>query len=199
MKAVFKGSTVVVKSEVKLLGLTLDTNLTFVPYVRQLVGMCNNTLYALRKVRAYMTKSDCLIVYKTMIRPRLEYCSCVLHSSRAVLIEEELEKCQNRAIRVICSQPRNHGSAIFSVSRAREELELPLLSVRRQAHFSRLVHDLCKGKASPYLYAMLCSCGSSTRDLRRGCRFILPSVRTDRGKSAFVYAVVSFLKLVGQY
>ena len=194
MRIILDNHPTQVEPTVRMLGITLDSKLTFVEHTRRLVSEVGNALYALRKVRAYLTVADCLRVYTSMIRSKLEYCSNVLFCSNRVDIRTDIENCQSRAIRVICGVRKNTASATFSVTVARNELGLPTLSNRRADRFKRFVRLLAGGKGSPYLYNLLDSCERHTRSMRNKCPYVTPSVRSNFGKSRFVYQAVTALK-----
>jgi hypothetical protein len=183
-----------VDSSIRLLGFTLDCNLSFLTHVKQLVCQMNSALFALRKVRTFFTEAECLFVYQCFVRSRLEYCSSVLHCRKTLSISADLERCQSRAIRVICRRPLNAGCSDFSVSEAREELQLEPLENRRVLQFQALIQRVIAGRASSYLLALLNDCEKRERSLRNMCDFVLPSVRSNFGKARFSYVAISALK-----
>lgn len=188
------GHATPVGSAIRLLGFTLDSKLSLIQHVDQLVCDTSNIIYALRKVRCYLTRSATLTVYITMIRSKLEYCSSVLHCSDLISIASNLEKCQRRAVRVICNVPRNTGSDAFSVTEACADLQLKTLSERRTNRFNALVHHLVAGRGSPYLVQLLDGCDSHARSLRNSCPYVLPYARSSFGKKRFVYRAITALK-----
>ena len=177
-----------------MLGVTLDSKLTFAPYIQRLVRETSNALYALRKVRTYLTRVSSMAVYTAIIRSRLEYCSNVMFCTNCVSIVADIEKCQNRAARVIFGVSPNTASGEFSVTEACIELGLPSLASRRAKRFHKFVSHLLVGKGSPYLLNLLEGCGRSKVTLRNTCSFILPSARSRFGKRRFVYAAIAALK-----
>ena len=182
------------QSTIRLLGVTLDSKLSFKPHVLKLVKDNSNAIYALRKIRCHLSRSDALRVYTSMIRSRLEYCSIVLFCSGLVSVVEDLEKCQHRAVRCIYGVARNSRSAEFSITNALADLRLPTLEIRRSVRFCKFVHRLESGGGSPYLRALLDACGRHGLALRNGCNLILPHARSRYGKARFVYQAVTTLK-----
>ena len=188
------GCFISVQSTARVLGFTLDSRLSHVSHVQRLVRETSNSLYALRKIRSFITKSDALIVYKSMIRSKLEYCSNVLYCSSRSSVVLDLEKCQNRAVRVVCGVSTNSASNSFSVSNAREGLGLTTLVLRRNSRFKRFVQRLLAGKGSSYLQSLVTNCGRHSVSLRNRCSYVLPSVRSCYGKNRFVFRAISILK-----
>ena len=184
------GCVILVSSQVKVLGLVLDSKLSFKDHVDYITTKCNRSVYALRKVRAYLTVQQSLLIYTSMIRPVLEYCSGML-GSLSKERSARLEVCQNRALRVVLrANPR------FSATRARDSLNISLLSVRRATTFTKLVSKVAAGEASGYLLRLLNQCGQHTRSLRGACRYILPSCTNNWGKKTFRFRAITALKAV---
>ena len=182
------------QSTVRLLGVTLDSKLSFKQHVLKLVKENSNAIYALRKIRCHLSRTDALTVYTGMIRSRLEYCSNVLFCSGLVSVVEDLEKCQRRAVRCICGVARNSRSAEFSITNSLTDLCLQTLEIRRNARFRKFVHSLVSGSGSPYLRALLDACAKHNLALRNNCSHILPHARSRYGKARFVYQAVTALK-----
>ena len=75
--------------------------------VKKSVG---NKLFKLGKMRKYLGEKDCLLVYKSMIVPVMDYCSFYLGGAQQNELQK-LQRLQNRAIR-ICCQLRIRGNHI---------------------------------------------------------------------------------------
>ena len=66
----------VVTSE-KDLGVTIDHQLKFSDHIENAVKKANRVLGCLARTFRHLNKDTCLLFYKGMVRPHLEYASCV--------------------------------------------------------------------------------------------------------------------------
>ena len=78
LRCTVSGVTIPVARHIKVLGFTLDCDLSFDSHVKNAIQSANSSIYALRKVRSYFSVEEAKLVYSCMIRPKLEYCSAVL-------------------------------------------------------------------------------------------------------------------------
>ena len=63
----------------KYLGVTLDRNLNFQQYVREVFNLVSHKIYMLSRIRQFINKDVSLLIYKTKILPYLDY-GDILHS-----------------------------------------------------------------------------------------------------------------------
>ena len=147
-------------------------------------------LYSLKKICQFLTTSEAILIYKSLIRPKLEYCSTLLLGTSQ---ENEmlLEQCQNRATRIVC---RATFSKPFSVSQAKSTLGIPSLSQRRSESFSNIVGSVLDEKGSSALLSAIGGCQFRTRRLRSSCKWILPHSTTNFGRRRFVFQAIKALK-----
>ena len=110
--------------EEKDLGVTFDEKLKFSQQVGKVVATANRKLGMIRRTFSSFDRDALLHLYKTLIRPVLEYSSCVWHPLLKKDIEK-LEKVQRRATKLVRSL-RN----LDYPSRLRS-LKLPTLAYRR--------------------------------------------------------------------
>ena len=97
-------STLSPDNTLKLLGVILDSKLTMSDHCQSIVNKTSGTISLLGKCRKYLELPQALQIYTSIIRPRFEYCPLLLtalskHDSYL------LEKCQNRALRIILQAP----------------------------------------------------------------------------------------------
>ena len=115
----------------KLLGVTVDDQLTWKQHVNNIIRTASFKLYMLRRLRSLGTPAKELCgVYTTFILPSLMYCSPVWSSSLTLTQKQQLERVQKRACRIIL------GPAYQSYTDALTTLSLPQLS---QRHLQALV------------------------------------------------------------
>ena len=192
LTVLLSGSRLKVGDSLALVGVTLDPKLSFVKQSRKSKSVVSSLLYSLKKIRHFLTTSEALKIYESIIRPKLEYCSALTLGTSLENVQL-LEACQSRAIRIICRAPFSHTNS-FSVSTARIFLELPLLSERRSEHFLKIVQNVIDGKGSSALLSSLSECKSRTRGLRNSCQWILPNPVTNHGRRRFVFQAIRVLK-----
>ena len=61
----------------KHLGLTLDSKLTFNQHLKEKISKANIGILMIRKLYRYLPRSTLLTVYKSFIRPHLDYCDMI--------------------------------------------------------------------------------------------------------------------------
>ena len=64
--------------DMKLLGLTIDSSLSFKAHVKSICNKVNTKAAALRRVRKSIPSEVMVNIYKAFILPHLEYCAPVL-------------------------------------------------------------------------------------------------------------------------
>ena len=62
----------------KLLGLTIDSSLSFKAHIKSVCNKVNFKVSALRRIRKFIPSEVMVNIYKTFILPHLEYCAPVL-------------------------------------------------------------------------------------------------------------------------
>ena len=110
----------------KYLGVTLQSNLKWDKHINNITSKANQTLNFLRrnlKVNSQKIKDH---AYKALVRPKLEYSSCIWDPSHTNQIKQ-IEKVQRRAARFTCNRYHNTSS----VTDMLEDLDWPTLQVRR--------------------------------------------------------------------
>jgi len=173
---------------IKLLGVTLDSNLTFGEHISQVIASTNRLIYLFRKTRTYMNVPSALMFYTTYIRPHLTYCPALLLNSNITLLEK-LEAQQNKCTRIILNAPK-----IFSVSDGKTLLNLVSLEQYRIKLFRRFLKKTQKIKISCYIQKVLSNAEKHDKVLRNSCSLVLPHARTKFGKSALLFLVISHMK-----
>ena len=107
-----------------LFRVTTDQQLKFSDHIENAVKKANRVLGCLATTSRHLNKETFLLLYNAMVRPHLEYASCVwcLHLKKTDLIEQV----QRRASR---HMPETKGLPYNS---RLKELQLPTLSYRKQ-------------------------------------------------------------------
>lgn len=121
----------------KYLGVHITNNLSWETHVNYIISNANRTLGYLRR-NFFMAPSDLkLILYKTLIRPKLEYACSVWDPAQDYLINA-IESIQNRSARFILTNYYRKAS----VTSMKRTLNLPNLSVRRKLSRLNLFHKI---------------------------------------------------------
>ena len=91
---------------VKYLGVWIDCKLSFDIHYQKLKSKINQRTGMLRRLNSKMTKRSKEIYLKSLILPLYDYCSSIL-----MMLDKcqvcEIQKCINRAIRIVLSRARN--------------------------------------------------------------------------------------------
>ncbi|XP_071945954.1 uncharacterized protein B0403.1-like [Antedon mediterranea] len=82
------------------LGLTVTTDFKFKTHVNKIVAKANGRIAMIRRTFTYLDKEIFIPLYKTLIRPLLEYCVQVW-SPNQVGLKKILERAQNRATKLV--------------------------------------------------------------------------------------------------
>ena len=109
----------------KDLGVTVDTKLTFTKHVNSQVNKANQVLGAVKHTFATLDKTNFLLLYKSLVRPQLEYAT-VVWNPRFKRDKDALEQVQRRATRLVS------GLSHLSYQERLLSLGLPTLEFRRR-------------------------------------------------------------------
>lgn len=176
-----------IKHSLTLLGITLDSKLDFKTHIQQVSNKCNSLLFVLRKIRHLLSYEDTKLIYTSIIRPRLEYCSSIFLELPYIQLKL-IESLQNKAIRIICKAPK-----IFSITDSRIILNLHTICSRRSFFFSNLVIKTLCGLTSSELFKLLENRPKHTRQLRSNCNYVLPPSSSNLGKRRFTSCAIKSL------
>ena len=94
------GTSLHVSTQMKSLGVTLDSHLTFSTHVNNVVKSCNYHTRAIRHVRHLLTDTTAQSLACCLINSRLDYCNALLYRAPASAINK-LQRAQNNAARVV--------------------------------------------------------------------------------------------------
>lgn len=98
----------------RLLGFTLNTNLSFLDHANLQISKINSLVFAMRKIRHLLNTEDALLNYKAIMRPILEYYPSVLSCGSLKSLHKH-ELCQNRTIRANCNAPKIFPVSVMAV------------------------------------------------------------------------------------
>lgn len=112
---IFNGSVIEIKNEVKYLGVTLDHKLKFGRHIDESQRKslnCFRSLYPLLCRKSKLSTENKLILYKSIIRPRLMYASPVWKNSATIHLNK-LQLVQNKILKCIHGVSRRFPTKIL--------------------------------------------------------------------------------------
>ena len=160
----------------KYLGVDLDQTLSFDTMIDTMYNKANRKLYSLKNIRPYITGSVASLIYKTCIRPVMEYADFLVDSCNKQNISK-LVRIQKRALKIIdqarhkdstyeellalygvedlvMRRRKHHLSVMFRQARDQSNLDVyrPETDLRsnHKIRFRNRVTQLTKVQQSPY-------------------------------------------------
>ena len=127
----------------KYLGITITDNLDWGQYVSEISCKATKTMGFLWRNLALAHRHTKEVVYKTLVRPQLEYTAHIWHPYRETQIAQ-MEKVQRTAARWIYRRWRNTSS----VGDMLDELEWPSLEARREQSSLTFFYKIHSGTVS---------------------------------------------------
>ena len=132
--------------EEKDLGVLIDNQLNFRGHVQHQVNEANVGLGSVRHTFKYLDHLSIKILYKSLIRPHLEYAT-VIWSPQSKRMKDAIEQVQRRATRLVVGMDK------LSYSQRLRKLELPTLEFRRQRadqiQIFKLTHNIDRIEKKP--------------------------------------------------
>jgi Reverse transcriptase (RNA-dependent DNA polymerase) len=144
-EVVLDGCHIKASASVKLLGLTLDRHLTFGEHIDNVIRKCHGLIGVLARAAPYLSRDLRRLVYVSLIRSHLEYCSAIFASASPSQLKK-LDTIQRIASRIICGVPRDAHSAPLMLT-----LQLEPLEKRRSEHITNLANSMITGRCHPAL------------------------------------------------
>ena len=113
-------------TSLRLLGVTIQSNLKWDSQVEQLIKRASRRLYILCKLKKNgVPTSDLVLIYTMYIRPLMEFCAPVWSSSLTTQQSDSIERVQRRALRMISYPDQRHYEELLS------NFNIPSLAIRR--------------------------------------------------------------------
>ena len=106
------GVLVPISSRLRVLGVTLDSQLSFDEHITTVVRACNYHVRALHHIRHLINQETANTISCSIVCSRLDYCNSVLYGVTENNIER-LQRVQNSLARVVCGAPyRSSATAL---------------------------------------------------------------------------------------
>ena len=161
----------------KLLGLWISSDLTWSKHVKEITKKASSRMYLLSQAKhVSMTSHDRIELYKSLIRPVVEYACPVWHSSLPKYLEQSLESIQIRALRSIFPE-HTYEEALL-------EARLPSLADRREEltlDFFTQIED-----AANKCHKLLPDIKTKHYNTRNASKYCALKARTNRYKNSFL-------------
>ena len=179
------------KSEIMLLGVTLDDQLTFSSHVSNICRKTSCQIGVLQRLRNLIPTSAKLHIAKFAILPHVTYCQTVWHFCRSS-DARKLERIQERVLRAVYCDHKSTYEELL------QKAKLPTLYTRRLQAIATIVYKVKNNLAPPYI-ADLFDVNISQHHLRNS-EFVVPRVRTVAfGKHSISYLGPVIWSKLSQY
>ena len=94
------GTTLPISSKLKILGVTLDSNLNFAYFISQIIQSSNFHIYAIKQVRKFLPLSAANALFISLVLSRLDYCNSLFCGQPNYLLCK-LQALQNHAAKTV--------------------------------------------------------------------------------------------------
>ena len=131
----------------KHLGMHLDRKLNFEEHLTKVESKVNKTIGIIRKLQNVLPRSALITIYKSFIRPHLDYGDIIYDKTFNESFHAKLESFQYKAALAITGAIK--GS---STEKVYEELGLETLKLRRWYRKMCLLYKILKSKSPSYLF-----------------------------------------------
>ena len=150
----------------KHLGLTLDSKLTFNKHIDEKISIANRGIGVIRRLYHYLPRKSMIQIYKSFIRPHLDYCDIIYHKPSHDIFSSEYyserassdplhnnEQFTNKIEAVQYNSALAITGCIRGTSREKlySELGLESLCERRLFHRLLFLYKIINGLAPAYL------------------------------------------------
>ena len=126
----------------KHLGIILDSKLTFENHINMVTTKINKTFGLLRKLQNLLPRTALITIYKTSVRPHLDYGDILYDQAFNLSFQQKLESIQYRACLAITGAIRGtSGEKIY------QELGLESLQLRRWYRKLSMFYKIYKNKS----------------------------------------------------
>ena len=167
-----KGKNLEVIKSTKLLGTIIQDDLKWEKNTEYLVKRANSRMSLLRKSKNFNASEDDLKqIYITFIRCILEQSCTVWHSSLSLENQEDLERVQKNALKIIL------GNQFKNYSNALSKTNLETLADRREILLSRFANNCLKHEKTKKIFPLRPQNHSMTTRKKKSLKYILLSLK----------------------
>ena len=112
----FNSNQVNKTSSQKHLGIILDESLSFEEHLKTISVKTNKTLYLLRKLQNLLLRPALIALYKSFVRPNLDYGDIIYEQAINSSFHEKLKSIQYNASLAITGDIKGNQGKIFTVN-----------------------------------------------------------------------------------
>ena len=192
---IIDGAQVEVVSQFKLLGCTLDEDLSFIPYISLLKQTILSKLFAIKNV-FFLSHSVRLQFFKTFILPHFDYCASLFIYFNNTIINK-LESLYNRCLSILLNININDKSFQEQHSFLKSFNLMPF-KFRLFYRFSLFTHKILNNHILHNIFSLLTPTSKATHNLRDSSRNIFQEskVATKDGSKRISYILALFVNKV---
>ena len=146
----FNNDPVIRENFQKHLGLFLDSKLNFSGHINEKIKKATKGINVIRKMNLSLPRSSLLTIYKSFVRPHLDYGDVIYDQPNNTSLSDKIESVQYNAVLAITG-------AIRGTSKEKLYQELGLESLRNRRWLRRMsyLYKIISTKLPPYLYDLI--------------------------------------------
>ena len=175
---VVNGTHIKKSDDIDLLGVNIDSKLTFDKHVTVVCSKVNKQLQVIKRFKRLVSRKTRQRLYNTFIQPVFQYCSDVWHHC-GTHIKDKLEQLNKQALRVVLDDQSSNYEELL------HKLHTVTLEQRRIQNMLVTVYKCLQGAALSYLQTYLQAHDPGFYDLRGYAKLKPPAVRTRFGLHSF--------------
>ena len=96
-------------TNLKLLGVTFDSQLSFKQHAISVIKSCNHLIWAIRHIRPFLSVDTTSALARSLVLSRLDYCNSLLYGTSASLFHS-LQRTQNNLAKLVLLNPSLNSS-----------------------------------------------------------------------------------------
>jgi len=190
LKIIINGASIDQVQQAKLLGISVDSFLSWGNHIDSICSQIRSRLYLLRRIQPFLTQECCLRYYNSCIHSSLLYC-CSAWGACSKYLLLRLLRLQKRAARLILNADFSYPSTSLFTKLKWLPISL-LINLRKLVNLFNIVNNpnspVCLRNNFNFL-SSLRSSGVTTRASCSDLRVIHP--RSNAGKRTFTYSAAS--------
>ena len=148
----FNNDPVIRENFQKHLSLFLDSKLNFSGLINEKIKKTTKGTNVIRKMNLSLPRSSLLTIYKSFVRPSLDYGSVIYDQPDNSNLSDKIESVQYNAVLAITGAIR-----VTSKEKLYQELGLEYLRNRRWLRRMSYIYKIISTKSPPYLYELILS------------------------------------------
>ena len=138
LKMYINGEAIDFVNSFEYLGIHIDHNLSMNNHADSVYKKCISKLSTLYKIRSFISRKTALLIYKTMIRPYMDYGDFIIDSA-LISKTDKLERLQERILRLIEYCPVKENRKDMNV--LLDSFNIESLYIRRKRNILKLMYD----------------------------------------------------------